>query len=92
MDVFIFDNSQLNINEVVNTNKINKQKYSYHYMDKNKNLIFRYDNVPYHRTIGTFPHHKHTDNGVFESVEPNLDQVLEEVENTIQYFDNLLKK
>ncbi len=36
-------------------------------MDKNKKLIFRYDNVAHHRKISTFPHHKHIKNGVIAS-------------------------
>jgi len=79
-EVFFNDNSQLDFNEVVNTNQKSKQKYSYHYMDENKELIFRYDNVQHHRDIKTFPHHKHTQNGIVESSEPNLETVLTEIE------------
>ena len=34
-------------------------RYRYHYMDADGTLIFRYDNVPHHSKIDTFPHHKH---------------------------------
>jgi len=70
-EVFFNNNSQLGFNEIINTNKTQKQKYSYHYMDENKELIFRYDNVKHHRKIKTFPHHKHTTNGIVESSESN---------------------
>lgn len=82
-EVFFNDNSQLDFNEVVNTNQNSKQKYSYHYMDENKELIFRYDNVQHHRDIKTFPHHKHTKNSIEESKEPNLAKVLTEIEKEI---------
>ncbi|MBI4649175.1 MAG: hypothetical protein HY738_21925 [Bacteroidia bacterium] len=82
-EVFFNDSSQLDFNEVVNTNQKSKQKYSYHYMDKNKELIFRYDNVQHHREIKTFPHHKHTENGIIESSEPNLEKILTEIEQKI---------
>lgn len=79
-EIFFIDNSQLDFNEVVNTNQNSKQKYSYHYMDKNKEMIFRYDNVQHHREIKTFPHHKHTEKGIIESYEPDLKVVLTEIE------------
>ncbi len=82
-EAFFIDNSQLNFNEVINTNRKSKQKYSYHYMNKNKEMIFRYDNVAHHRKIKTFPHHKHIKNEVIESTEPTLEQVLKELEQKI---------
>ena len=83
-DKIFFDNgSELHFTEVINTNQKNKQKYSYHYMDKDKNLIVRYDNIQHYRHIKTFPHHKHTQNGVEESQEPDLKQVLQEIEKNI---------
>jgi len=82
-EVFFNDNSQLDFNEVVNTNQMNKQKYSYHYMNENKEMIFRYDNVQHHREIKTFPHHKHLEKEIVESSEPDLEKVLEEIEKII---------
>ena len=32
-------------------------KYSYHYQDRNSDLIFRYDMAPHHQEVKTFPHH-----------------------------------
>jgi len=53
-------------------------------MDKDKNLIFRYDDAEHHREIATFPHHKHTPNGVEESNEPNIETIMKEIENIIK--------
>lgn len=59
-------------------------KYSYHYQDHQGNLIFRYDMAPHHRSVPTFPHHKHiNENIVIESFCPTLEQVLNEIEEII---------
>jgi hypothetical protein len=79
-EIFFNDNSQLDFIEVVNTNQNSKQKYSYHYMNKEKELIFRYDNVQHHREIKTFPHHKHLKQEILESSELNLENILTEIE------------
>jgi len=54
-------------------------KYRYHYMNPKGDLIFRYDNVPHHREIATFPDHKHYPNTVIESKSIDLRQVIEEI-------------
>ncbi|WP_457613933.1 toxin-antitoxin system TumE family protein [Methanocaldococcus sp.] len=36
--------------------------YSFHWQDKNGDLIVRWDNAPHYRNIKTFPHYKHTKN------------------------------
>jgi len=48
-------------------------------MDIEGNLIFRYDNVPHHHEIATFPDHKHYPNRVVESKPIGLRQVVEEI-------------
>lgn len=63
--------------------EIKKLKYRYHVMDKDKQLIFRYDNVPHFQKIKTYPHHKHTKDKVTESKEPGLLEVIEEIEMLI---------
>ncbi|MCK4662425.1 MAG: hypothetical protein KAT68_06150 [Bacteroidales bacterium] len=56
-------------------------------MNKDKNLIFRYDNAPHHPEIATFPHHKHiienTQKTIIESKETNLSKVLEEIQKIL---------
>ncbi|MBT7094110.1 MAG: hypothetical protein HN936_12745 [Bacteroidetes bacterium] len=37
----------------------------------------RWDNSPHHRDVSTFPHHKHTNNGIAESVELSIREILE---------------
>jgi hypothetical protein len=48
-------------------------------MDENQAMIFRYDNAPHHKSIQTFPHHKHTPGQVQASPEPTLHDVLLEI-------------
>ncbi|WP_291321007.1 DUF6516 family protein, partial [Desulfonatronospira sp.] len=80
-----FDNSVLHFIEFVNVkSNLEVYKYSYHYQDEKGDLIFRYDMAPHHREILTFPHHKHTmDNLVIASNQPDLAQVLQEIEDMI---------
>lgn len=56
-----------------------KLKYRYQYMDAGQTTLFRYDNAPHHREIGTFPHHKHASDEVRESAEPTLRDILLEI-------------
>ena len=39
-----------------------RRRYRYQYLKVDGSLIFRYDNVPHHREIHTFPDHKHYPN------------------------------
>jgi len=83
-EIFFVDGTILMFLEVNNTNKKDKVKYKYHFMDKKKQLIFRYDNAKHHRDIKTFPCHIVT--GVIENKEPNLEIVLEEIQKQINDY------
>lgn len=41
--------------------------------------VLRYNNVPHHREVSTFPHHKHVEGHVEELREPGLKAFLDEV-------------
>lgn len=56
-----------------------ERTYFFHWQDQNNQMIVRWDNAPHHRYIPTFPHHKHTSDGVFESSVIALPDVLEEI-------------
>jgi hypothetical protein len=59
-------------------------KYSYHYQDKDLNLIFRYDMAPHHKEIPSYPHHKHTSpESVVASSAPDVAIVLDEIDELI---------
>jgi hypothetical protein len=49
-ELFFTDESRLHFIEFVNVKETVKvYKYSYHYQDRNSDLIFRYDMAPHHR-------------------------------------------
>jgi len=63
-------------------------KYSYHYQDRNENMIFRYDMALHHKKLETFPHHKHLSaDRVIKASAPALTTVLEEIDDLIEYID-----
>jgi len=53
-------------------------KYSYHLMKGDK--VIRWDNVPHHKEISTYPHHKHENDEIKESRNMDVCMVLEEIE------------
>ncbi len=86
------DESVLSFMELKNTEHIEKKKYKYHYMDSNQSMIFRYDNAKHHPEVETFPHHKHTTEGIGKSNEPELIDVLTEIQERINKLDSTHKQ
>ncbi len=82
-EIIFSDNSRLEFAEVNDMACEGKIKYRYHYMDEAHSMIFRYDNAKHYPNLATFPHHKHTSDGVWESEEPTLADVLSEIERKI---------
>ncbi|RLD68235.1 MAG: hypothetical protein DRI95_03505 [Bacteroidetes bacterium] len=82
-----FEEGRLEFIEVVRiiAKKALKIKYKYHFMTNENKMIFRYDNVKHHPNISTFPHHKHIDNDIIPSSEPDFMLILSE----IREFKNL---
>ena len=81
--VFI-DNTILDFMELVSEEE---SEYRFQYMDKNKNLICRWDSVPHHKEISTFPYHLHAKNEVKESEKMDFINVLDDVAEKV--IDNL---
>lgn len=85
--IFFWDNSYLDLYEVVSTEKgyPTRVHYAYTYV-RDRQRIFRYDNAPHHPQIDTFPHHKHVGpkDKLEPSEEPSLTQVLQEIEIYLQ--------
>lgn len=80
--VVFWDDSFLDINEVVSTELGYPVRISYAYTYlKGDNRVFRYDNAPHHPEILTFPHHKHIGprDRLAPTDQPGLNQVLQEV-------------
>lgn len=83
-EVVFTDQSILFIREFSSVETIiDRDMYSYQYMDSTNNLIFRYDNTPHHQKLNlpTFPHHKHagSEENVIASSAPFLAEVLQEI-------------
>ena len=57
--------------------EVKRPKYKYHLQSESGELIARWDNVPHHRDISSFPHHKHDKNGVHPSEPADLKYVLD---------------
>lgn len=79
--LIFYDGSFLEIEEALylSDHRIEKLRYTYHYQ-KGDRLIFRYDNAPHHPELPTFPHHKHVDDRVEPCQEPDLQDVLREID------------
>ena len=76
------DNSVLFFMELIDMEKPNKQKYSYHFADGNMDMVFRYDNSDHYPEISNFPHHKHLPKDIITSKEPDLSAILLEIYNS----------
>lgn len=74
----LLDDSRLYITESYSAGK---NKYSYHWQDRQNRLILRWDNAPHFPHLSTFPHHKHESKKVYESPRILIDEVLQEIEN-----------
>lgn len=53
-----------------------ERSYAFHWQDEDNQMIVRWDNAPHHQHILTFPHHKHTPEGIFENSEIALLDVI----------------
>lgn len=56
-------------------------KYSCYWFTSNNKLISGWDNAPHHKEIKSFPHHRHSIDGVEPSVERDLFDIIEYIEN-----------
>ena len=78
------DGSILRVREFVSVEmKVDRDMYTYQYMDAMNDLIFRYDNTPHHKKLNpsTYPNHKHdgSEENVITSLAPTLLDVLQEI-------------
>jgi len=76
------DGTELHIFEYVDSG-LNKIDYSYHWQNKEKKLIKRWDNAPHHKEIETFPHHLHNGEDIISSAEPTFVDLLKKIGDTI---------
>jgi hypothetical protein len=65
---------------VITAPSIQRLKYRYHLQDSDGVLVSRWDNVPHHRHIPTFPHHRHDAQNVVHPSEPmDIEKTLQSV-------------
>ena len=63
----------LQLNEtVIFQTKLEHLGYRYHFLGKNSELIFRYDNTPHFPDLPNSPHHKHNPVGTESSMSPSI--------------------
>ena len=80
VEIIFVDESELHVREYFATLPVfTRIAYSYHYQNREKDLIFRYDNAEHHPEISTYPHHKHLMDTVKDSKEIILKEVVDEV-------------
>jgi hypothetical protein len=73
------DESKVPVTEYLDlASKSEKLSYSYHYQDRNRRLLFRYDNAAHKPSLG-FAHHKHVGDSVSQCKLPDLDTILDEI-------------
>jgi hypothetical protein len=84
-EVEFSDGSTLFFRELIDLRlPLEKVMYAYHYQSSEGAFVFRYDNTAHHRTVSTFPFHKHLKDGdVTSSAIPSLEGVLREIEEII---------
>ena len=80
LKIVFADHSVLHAREFLSSKERN---YAFHWMDKNKNLLVRWDNAPYHPKINSFPHHKHENEKITESHEISLEEVIKFIESRV---------
>ena len=68
------------------------RNYSYHWQDKNNQLIIRWDNAPHYPEHVSFPHHKHVAGKLTESEEISLDDVLKVIEKELKRHKKQYKR
>lgn len=75
----LVDGSVLHFIEYVEIkdNEADCLKYKYQWQSENEELITRWDNVPHHKELDTFPHHMHDDKGITASPKIDLKTVID---------------
>jgi hypothetical protein len=63
--------------ETIKNDSVILVKYKYQWQFENGELIARWDNVPHHHEIVTFPHHMHDNKGVSACSNMDLKAVID---------------
>ncbi|MDI6736491.1 MAG: DUF6516 family protein [bacterium] len=83
----LLNNDIVEMNEYfqLEKDKIEVKTYSFHWQKETEELVKRWDNVPHHQEIDTFPNHIHIEieQNVSSSEPMNFDKVLKVLESTV---------
>ena len=71
LDIAIFANKTSTV--------ISIEKYRFQYMDKQGQMLFRYDNAPHHPELSSFPEHKHVGDRTISLPQPDLKNIFNEI-------------
>lgn len=80
-NIKFIDGSILNIKDYLFID--GKRKYSYHWQNNKGELISRWDNSPHHKSITTFPHHRHYKDKIVSSNERSLSDIVKFISKII---------
>lgn len=64
------------------------QKYSYHCLKTDGNLIIRWDNSAHWKDLATYPDHKHENNQIHPSHRVTISDVLDQIAEKISSINN----
>ncbi|HHT9136274.1 MAG TPA: toxin-antitoxin system TumE family protein [Candidatus Wunengus sp. YC60] len=79
-EIIFSDRSELHYKEYfIAIPVLRKVAYSYHYQDRDKKIIFRFDNAEHHLEIRTYPYHKHIKGTIVPSNEISLNEVIKNI-------------
>ena len=73
--IYLYDGSNLRVTEQWESAKL--ARYSYYWLTEENALLIGWDNSPHHKTVQTFPHHKHV--GQQSDLQPSQETCLEDV-------------
>ncbi len=79
-EIVFIDGSTLEFREMVSREI---PDYRFQYMEKNNELLWRWDTAPHHKEIRTFPYHLHSPKGIEGSEKVDLTYVIEKITNMV---------
>ena len=72
---------------IIHKGKIHIETYSYHWQTADGVLRRRWDNVPHHKDVDTFPNHLHLPEKVVSSGPKSLKKILGYIEKALRFND-----
>jgi hypothetical protein len=73
---------------IIRKSKIYVETYTFHWQTADGKLRKRWDNVPHHKDVDTFPNHLHLPEKIVASPPMTLKKILADIEKTLPFNDN----